>query len=287
MKKYPYGAGRRRRMTGWVLCVAVLAAGVLGVGVAAADDESDLKVAIDTDPHLALTPYQEQMQTAKVNALNAYFTTLAGVPVDALSESDGSPANVDAALAAAPASKGLAQNQVAQQTSYWCGPAAVVEALGQIGYAISQTTAAAKLGTTTDGTAWSGGHTMTGFPVPDVLNLYQTRNYYIPQSVAVTPTAANQSNYKLDLVNNVTHSVPMVGDAFETAASAHLLVGHPAKTTYHWFDIRGYADNGANTMYEDSVHGASTIGWSASVPAYSTLPSSWIVGIVGGRGYVW
>jgi hypothetical protein len=40
-------------------------------------------------------------------------------------------------------------------------------------------------------------------------------------------------------------------------------------------------------MYEDSVHNAGSVSWHASVPAYSTLPSSSIVSIVAGRGYVW
>ena len=40
-------------------------------------------------------------------------------------------------------------------------------------------------------------------------------------------------------------------------------------------------------MYEDSVHGASSISWSGSVPAYSTMASGTIVTIVAGRGYVW
>ena len=45
--------------------------------------------------------------------------------------------------------------------------------------------------------------------------------------------------------------------------------------------------SGANTMYEDSVSGASSIGWSSGVPPYSTMSSSQIATILGGRGYVW
>jgi len=35
------------------------------------------------------------------------------------------------------------------------------------------------------------------------------------------------------------------------------------------------------------VHDASSIGWSFTVPAYSTLPSATIVEIIGARGYDW
>ena len=69
----------------------------------------------------------------------------------------------------------------------------------------------------------------------------------------------------------------------------HILPTHVAKTTFHWIDIRGYSGSGASTMYEDSVHGTPTsmISWSGPVPAYSTIDSTWIVGIFAGRGYVW
>jgi hypothetical protein len=81
---------------------------------------------------------------------------------------------------------------------------------------------------------------------------------------------------------------PLLGDAWETRYSQYHLVGHPAdRTIFHWFEIRGYQSSGASTMYEDSVHGATSIGWSPSVPAYSTLSSAAIVSIVSGRGYVW
>jgi hypothetical protein len=59
------------------------------------------------------------------------------------------------------------------------------------------------------------------------------------------------------------------------------------QTIFHWFDIRGYQASGGVTDYEDSVHGASSIGWSSAVPAYSALASSTIVSILGARGYDW
>ena len=84
-----------------------------------------------------------------------------------------------------------------------------------MGVNISQSTAAAKLGTTAGGTAWSGGPTSTGFPVPDVLNLYQSRNYYIPHPVG---GAGDLPNYQSFLVYNIVNPrAPLVGDAWETS----------------------------------------------------------------------
>ena len=84
-----------------------------------------------------------------------------------------------------PSSASLVANQAPQATSYYCGPAAVHEALGALGVSLSQSAAATALHTTTNGTAWSGGGTSpSGYPIPDVLNRYQSKNYYVPQPVS-------------------------------------------------------------------------------------------------------
>ena len=189
-----------------------------------------------------------------------------------------------------PVSAHIAANQTSQSKNYSCGPAAVHEALGALGVSLTQTAAATALHTTTGGTAWSGAGTKpSGYPVPDVLNADQSRNHYVPQSVPAPSTSKAVSTYAKDLVNDIAGAhAPLLGDAWETSTSAHHLVGHPTdRTILHWFEIRGYDSSGATTLYEDSVHGATSVSWYAGVPAYSALPSSWIVSIVGGRGYVW
>jgi hypothetical protein len=188
-----------------------------------------------------------------------------------------------------PRAASLAANQVAQTTSYYCGPASVHEALDALGVSLSQSAAATALHTTTDGTGWSGGPTSpSGYPVPDVLNARQTQNHYVPQPVSSATSSAVDS-YEIDLETDIYGvGAPLVGDAWETKYSDYHLVGHPTdRTIFHWFEIRGYQSYGAATMYEDSVHNASSVSWSAGVPAYSTLPSGQIVSIVSGRGYVW
>lgn len=237
-------------------------------GIARADD-SAWKISHDTDPHLPLTPQQVQMTAAKRSVECG----------DGCSGGGGYP---NAAH--------LAANQTPQSKNYFCGPAAVHEALDAFGVSLSQGTAAAELRTTTVGTAWSGGGTRpSGYPIPDVLNANQSQNYYVPQSVAVPASSKAISTYDTDLVTDIAAvHAPLIGDAWETSTSDHHLVGHPTdRTILHWFEIRGYDDSGGTTLYEDSVHGATSVSWSASVPAYSSLPSSSIMSIVSGRGYVW
>jgi len=248
-------------------------------GVAQADDIA-WKAAHDTDPHLPLTQQQVQMTAAKraAEAQPAGESPTGTITSYCSYGCGGGYAS----------SASIVPNQTPQITSYYCGPAAVHEALDALGVSLSQSAAAAALHTTTDGTAWSGGGTSpSGYPVPDVLNRYQSRNYYVPQPVS-SATSGAISTYELDLEQDIyAVRAPVVGDAWEVPSGYHLN-GHPTdRTIFHWFEIRGYYGSGDTTLYEDSVHGATSISWSGSVPAYSSLPSYKIVSILGGRGYVW
>jgi hypothetical protein len=245
--------------------------------IARADDTA-WKAAHDTDPHLPLTSQQLQMTAEK---RQAEVQSVPGFP-------GALPFTLCCGGGGFPSSASLVANQTPQITSYYCGPAAVHEALDAVGVSLSQSAAAAALHTDTRGTAWSGaGTSPSNYPVPDVLNRYQSRNHYVPQYVAsATSSAINQ--YELDLESDIAGvRAPVVGDAWEVPNGYHLN-GHPTdRQILHWFEIRGYYSSGGYTLYEDSVHGASSISWSGNVPAYSNLPSSQIVSIFGGRGYVW
>jgi hypothetical protein len=180
----------------------------------------------------------------------------------------------------------LPATQQAQVRDYYCGPATVSEMLAQVGRRLTQDKAARELRTTPSGTNWSDD---SGYPVPNVLNRNQKKNDYVAVALPWSPTRAQIRTFEADLVADINHKggVPLAGNAYEVAGGPHL-VGNPVnQTIFHWFDIRGYRDFGAVTDYEDSVHGASSIGWSTGVPAYSSMASSQIVEILGARGYAW
>ncbi len=185
-----------------------------------------------------------------------------------------------------PESRDLPATQRAQINGYYCGPATVSEMLAQMGKQVTQVKAARQLGTTRSGTNWSDA---SGYPVPNVLNRNQKKNNYVAVALPWSPTRAQVQTFETDLVTDVNHhgGVPLAGNAYEVAGGPHL-VGNPVnQTIFHWFDIRGYKKFGAVTDYEDSVHGASSIGWSTGVPAYSAMASTAIVAILGARGYAW
>jgi hypothetical protein len=191
-----------------------------------------------------------------------------------------------ACRAGLPAARNLPGTQQSQLRDYFCGPATVSEMLAQLGVKLNQWAAAKELDTTKYGTDWSDA---TGYPVPRVLNENQHITLYVAVPLPWSPTTRQLRTFEADLVTDINRGrgVPLAGNAFEVAGGPHL-VGNPIdQTIMHWFDIRGYTDGGKVTDYEDSVHDASSIGWAASVPAYSSLASSTIVNILGARGYDW
>lgn len=205
-----------------VLTIGLSIGLLLFIGAAQADDTA-WKAAHDTDPHLALTAQQLKVRAEKRAAeqtaravVPASFDT--GMSVCASCTGGGS----------FPSSASLAANQTSQATSYWCGPAAVHEALDAVGVSLSQVSAAAALHTTSAGTAWSGGGTsLSGYPVPDVMNTYQSRNFYIPQPFA-SATSSATNTYESDLQSDIAAlRVPLIGDAWETPTGYHL-IGHPS-----------------------------------------------------------
>lgn len=185
-----------------------------------------------------------------------------------------------------PAARALARTQRAQFRGNYCGPAMVSEMLAQMRVRLSQRAAARALHTNRSGTDWSNSR---GYPVPRVLNAHQRRNKYVAVGLPWSPTRKQVRTFITDLVTDINrrHGVPIAGNAYEIPGGPHLAGHPPGQAIMHWFDIRGYARSGAITRYEDSVHGAPSVGWSAGVPAYSALPSRTIVYILGARGYVW
>jgi hypothetical protein len=185
-----------------------------------------------------------------------------------------------------PAALDLRATQQAQALEYYCGPATVAEMLAQVGRHVSQAAVARELGTGPAGTNWADAG---GYPVPDVLNANQGKNNYVPVALPAVPVLAQVREFEADLVADLNHGggAPLAGNAYEVAGGPHLAGNPVSLTIFHWFDIRGYQDSGAVTDYEDSVHGASSVGWSAGVPAYSSLSSAVIVAILGDRGYDW
>jgi hypothetical protein len=276
------------------LCSALLYVGAISASAATTNGvtpdttatvsgDAAYKAATDTNPVPPLTPdEQKTLDQKRQEATNLLSGTASTATVRANSSA------ASASSTSASGSIALSQDQNPQKTKYYCGPASVREALGQMGQWFTQDQLAGELGTTTAGTGWLNG---SSGPVPRVLNAHQSRRSYFGTPVSSSPSSGEINYFKLGLATNIPLlGVPLIGDAYEVKGGPHL-AGHPnrAEPIFHWFDIYGYTNSGNYTKYEDSVHGVSTsiISWASSVPAYSSILTSKIVQIVGGRGYVW
>lgn len=174
--------------------------------------------------------------------------------------------------------------QQAQTTYYYCGPASAAEALGARNVTELQSTLAGSsyLDTTPQyGTSWGA------LVMPGTLNHFTNSSFY----EAIDANSSNDYTvYENDLYTDIGQGWSVVIGVYEEQNAGYHLVGHPTNIPiYHWIASYGYTYDGAYTAYADSVHGASSISWSGSVPAYSTIPSynMWSMMNQGGFGWVW
>ncbi|WP_370411775.1 hypothetical protein [Streptomyces fradiae] len=281
-----------------LLTAATTAPTATAATAAAPDPGADYKAAHDTLGPQHLTPAQYRLAVVKQAAAarsyeeaHALGTTGAMGPLSTTGTADTTGAT--SALAGYKLSGGIHQSQ---QTSYWCGPAALVitqSAHDEVG-GRSQRDAATLLKTTTAGTAWYGIDINvpdpTGYPMVDALNYRLPGAGYVPNALPYTPTAADKTAFKQHITHNTDNDYAIAGNAWEVPGGPHL-VGHPNIEIFHWVAIDGYnTDTAAGQVnYLDPVGGVSTsvISWAGPVPKSAHISSDTLTTIMGGRGYVW
>ncbi|OWV04574.1 hypothetical protein B5D80_19970 [Micromonospora wenchangensis] len=166
-----------------------------------------------------------------------------------------------------PSSKVLRYDYQAQITYYYCGPAAVRNALSAAGIERGQDDLAAQLGTTEMGTNSAEDTTR-------VLNAVVKGDPYRTRMFAGTPSDAQIERLRADVVAAVTDQRAVVanvaGDATDLDGGWHSFPGG------HYVAAVGYRDNGRTVRIADSAD--------PSLPAYwvsVTTLANWIAT----RGY--
>lgn len=154
------------------------------------------------------------------------------------------PRPVAPAAPAAPAEKVLPFDFQLQTTYYYCGPTAAHMALSARGVHLSQDDLAARLGTTTFGTASAVDTTRV---LNAVLNTSFYRTHSIPGPGA---TPAQIAGLRADVVRAISNGYGVVaniaGGATDLAGVWHDFPGG------HYVAIVGYKDNGASVEIADS-----------------------------------
>ncbi len=164
-----------------------------------------------------------------------------------------------------------------QETTYWAGPAATRIALStRMANPPSQTTLAAYLGTTTNGTDNVG-------LVKNALNHYLSSTWFEVKSVSCPPTQAERDLLQRDVLLNLNNGYPLVANV----VSGFRPPGYPPGPAliYTYVTVIGYDSGGARVLIADpGAEGAGGAGWSNVMRTY------WISLIdlgtwIGGKGY--
>ena len=156
------------------------------------------------------------------------------------------------ASASIPTEKVLSYQFQWQANGYYCGPAAVRIALTARGYTYSQSTLAAALGTTTNGTN-SAADTTRVLNNKGNTSFYETK--WIPGSYA---TSTEKARLKYDVTYDIPRGYPLVvnivGTAVDTDGDAHSYSGG------HYMTVVGYNNSGDIVKLADPAD-ANGYGW--------------------------
>jgi hypothetical protein len=198
------------------------------------------------------------MMRARPRALIALTGVSAGLLIAVTPAASAAPA-----APARAAAKTLPFTWYGQERYYWCGPAATKIALSARMSPPSQTTLAASLGTTTNGT-------------DDIANVVATMNrflnttWYERKPVNDPPTQAQRDLLKQDLVFDIDRGWAIVANV----VSGWRPPGYPSGTIYHYVAVVGYSDNGDSALIADPAGaGAGGSSW-GNVPKTYTI-STW------------
>jgi hypothetical protein len=146
---------------------------------------------------------------------------------------------------AATTTKVLDHQYEAQQTGYWCGPAATRIALStRLSAPPSQQTLANQLPTTTNGTDWIG-------QVTRELNDYLGARYATVEMPNDPPTQAQRDRLWRDLVLSIDAGHGMVANI--VAPASNHPPGYPNYTIYHYIALVGYNPQTHQVYVADSA----------------------------------
>jgi hypothetical protein len=179
----------------------------------------------------------------------------------AMEEEEGGGAGSGAALAAG-SWKVLEHQYQAQQTGYWCGPAATRIVLSTRMAPPTQQTLANQLGTTTNGTDWIG-------QITGVLNRHVGARYATVEMPNDPPSAAQRDRLWNDIVLSIDAGHAIVANI--VAPASNHPPGYPNYTIYHYFALIGYNAQTREVYVADSANFGGNHHYWLSLAQLSTL----------------
>jgi hypothetical protein len=173
-----------------------------------------------------------------------------------------------------------------QQTSYWCGPAAVQMALAvRLGAAApGQEALADDDHLKTDACR----ETPDRYVVRDTLNRLLDTVRYRVRDVTVPPRPVEADGFRRDLVDGIAAGWPLVA-TFWVRRDGIRPIGYPDpadRDIKHIVLLYGYDDAGDTVLVADPASGSRAVSWSGDLAPVYRLPGRFVVDLMAGKGYV-
>ena len=188
-----------------------------------------------------------------------------------------------------PSSYTITLTHFTQGAYNYCGPATAYMILRKIGVTgISQSSLAASLGTTSNGTAWyfTNGNDSSQFPMMTTLNSYQGYKYYIPSpmgAAGANPLSETQVKSYVMSATSYDNAIALCGTSYATGSSH--LPNYPSYSVDHWLTCIGYNNYGSNIYIDDPASFYSSDFM--SVPNKYYISSNNCTSFISPRGMIW
>ncbi len=182
-------------------------------------------------------------------------------------------------------------NQVAQETNYWCGYAAIKSLLDYEGVSMTQTQIANEVYDADEACPWylANGDSLSQFPVPNFLKR-KTNFTYIPfpyGGAGTTEITANDITTRVVNTIDDGHGVLACGTSYGASSGhASILPGYPASNITHWLAVYGYSSYGSVICIADPAK-SSAISWSGNINRYYTVSATKLASFAHTRGLIW
>ncbi len=179
--------------------------------------------------------------------------------------------------------------QVPQETTFWCGYAAIKSLLDYGGVDLTQREIAKIVYNVEKPCPWyiSHGDDRSQFPVATNLHKW-TGYYYVPipyGRAGANPIDTNLVESSVIYTINKKYGVLAAGNS--TGKKDYTLPGYPTdENINHWIAIDGYDNNGKTIWIVDPAK-SDVIRWSKNIKKYYDIPSTLLRNYVSTRGLIW
>ncbi len=197
--------------------------------------------------------------------------------------------SIDLSSSTRAVSRTLNMTQYPQETSYYCGYAAIQSILARAGISKTQTQIAQESYSTSSSLPWyiSNYSSFSDYPAKVYLK-NQTGYNYVPYPMAAagsTSIAASDTEYRVVFTVDQYRGLLVAGISYATGNSH--LPDYPSQSVNHWIAVGGYRSSGSTIEIVDPAANSSAVWWSSYITSHYTVTSSNLSAYASARGIIW